>query len=94
MDHAFHVYEGIPGTGWFDVLGVYIFARFNASTRLWYAVYIGETVSFANRLPGHERGEEAVLAGATHVHSRVVREERMRVALQDRLIEYFQPELN
>ncbi|MCY4661156.1 MAG: hypothetical protein OXF93_15320 [Acidobacteria bacterium] len=92
LDLSFGVYDGIPGTAWNDVPGIYIFARLDADG--WRAVYIGETNSLANRLPGHERGLEALLAGATHVHARVERDEPTRVARQDRLIETFQPELN
>lgn len=92
LNLAFEVYEGVPGNHWHDVPGIYIFARLDHDG--WRAIYIGETGSLATRLPGHERGEEALLAGATHVHARVEREAETRVARQNALIANYQPELN
>ena len=92
LNLTFQVYEGVPGTGWNDRPGVYIFARRDPDG--WRAIYIGETESFARRLPGHERSAEAELEGATHVHARVEREEQTRVARQNQLIAKYQPALN
>ena len=80
------------GTRWADRSGVYIFTAVGPLG--WEPYYIGETISFADRLPTHERWAEAVRLGATHVHAAVVTPEATRVGLQDRLIRAYQPPLN
>ncbi len=78
---------------WNEVGGVYIFAGLNAQG-LWRPHYIGKAESFSNRLPGHERWEEAVQLGATHVHAMVVQEEATRAAIERELISAWRPSLN
>jgi hypothetical protein len=89
--HEFQVYE--KNTNWNEVGGVYIFCGIN-SHGLWIPAYIGETESFRSRIPCHDRWEEAVRLGATHVHAKVVEQEATRVAIQDGLIRLYQPPMN
>ena len=89
----FMVYP-IQGTTWNDVPGVYIFAGQRWPGGHWYAIYVGQTDSFADRLPGHEREAEALLMGATAVHARGIQLQVERGTLERQLIEKYQPELN
>jgi hypothetical protein len=59
-------------TRWNDVPGNYIFARWSGGR--WEAVYIGETESFLQRLPNHEKWPCARRNGVTHVHAHVSNE--------------------
>ena len=80
---------------WNDIGGVYIFAYLsNPTDRLWSAVYIGQTKSFATRLPSHTEWEEAQLLGATHVHALSVGPAATRKRIEKELIEAFDPPLN
>ena len=81
-------------TTWNDVAGVYIFAGLDSTGRWWQPKYIGQTVSFADRLPGHERWDEARDRGATHVHAAVVRDGSQRIAAETALIRAYNPPLN
>ena len=58
---------------WSDAGGVYIFTGVNPTTNRWIPYYVGQTGSFRDRIPSHEKWPPAVLLGATHVHARVVR---------------------
>ena len=78
---------------WNNVGGVYIFSKLNQQQH-WVALYVGETDSFASRLPNHERWQEARQLGATHVHARTVDAAGTRAALQEQLIVACQPPLN
>lgn len=93
LDVEFLVYP-IHGATWNHVPGVYIFAGQRWPGGNWYPIYVGKTESFANRLPDHERETEALRMGATAVHARGVQLEADRSALERRLIEAYQPELN
>ena len=75
---------------WNDVPGVYIFAYVTPGNT-WQAVYIGETGSFQTRLPGHERLDEAILAGATNIHAMQLNVSRKDV--EERLIQKYRPVL-
>ena len=88
--YKFIVYS--PNTNWNDVAGVYIFAGLKQGR--WMPLYIGETESFSDRLPNHERWAEAYRAGATHVHAMVVSHEQQRKNIEAELIERYQPSLN
>ena len=59
--------HGLDGD-WNDVGGNYIFAKETSATH-WAAVYIGQTGSFGDRLPNHEKRPCAIRNGATHVHA-------------------------
>jgi hypothetical protein len=58
------------GAAYFDKPGVYIFCKAFADGK-WYAVYVGETDSFKQRLTdnlyGHHRWQCIQAAGATHI---------------------------
>ena len=92
LDHDFDVFHSIDGA-WNSVPGVYLFAGINSAGNL-YPVYVGETESLAERLPNHERWQEAVREGATQIHAKVVRPEQARLDLQKALIRAYSPRLN
>jgi len=56
-------------TNWNDVPGNYIFAKLDGNR--WTAIYIGETESFAKRLPNHEKWPCVRRYGATAIHAHV-----------------------
>jgi predicted GIY-YIG superfamily endonuclease len=58
------------------------------------ALYIGQTDSFRDRIPGHERWDEARRAGATHVHAMVVTNSSERDRIEAELIRHYQPKMN
>jgi len=91
LSNDFHVYG--PGTSWNNVGGIYIFTRLNAQG-LWLPLYVGKTESFADRLPNHERWQEAMRRGATHIHAKAVRQAASRDQLERDLIQAYQPPLN
>jgi hypothetical protein len=65
--------------------------------RLGAPLYVGETHNFRERFPGgrkHERWEEAQNLGATHVLAAVIPQEATRQAIEQDLIQTFQPPLN
>ena len=91
LTYDFEVYD--TNTTWNDVPGLYIFTGLNQDN-LWVPLYVGQAGSFADRLPGHERWEEARQLGATHVHARVERLAANRDTAEALLIEHYQPVLN
>ena len=95
--YKFTAYEP-DQTDWNDVPGIYIFAGTSSDGRWWQAKYIGQTLSFKDRLGpqinNHERWPEAVSHGATHIHARVVQSEKERRTLEYVLIDSFNPPLN
>lgn len=56
---------------WNDVPGNYIFAARLGSG--WKAIYVGETESFVDRLPTHEKWPCVRRNGATHIHAHINR---------------------
>lgn len=91
LDAEFGVYG--PSTRWNEVPGVYIFAGVNQRDE-WYPLYVGQTQSLARRLGNHDKWLEARRLGATHIHARTVRDQRLRLSLERRLVLAFQPSLN
>lgn len=89
---GFAVY-GLDGTKWNPVPGVYIFAA-PAGAGTWRAIYVGETGSFADRLPGHEKQAAAIQLGATSVHARVENSADARASLESFIIRDYSPPLN
>lgn len=81
--YDFGVYN--PNTDWYDKPGIYIFAFLNANNK-WYGLYVGQANSFKDRLAGHERRDEAVRRGATHIHARAVTNPDTREALEEALL--------
>lgn len=78
--------------GWNQVAGLYIFAYQSGNN--WYALYVGQTDDFSSRLTNHERLQEAVNLGATHIHACVVPTQSERDRLEKLLIQNLQPRLN
>ena len=78
---------------WNKVSGLYIFAYLAANGK-WTALYVGQTDDFSSRLPSHERLNEAVRLGATHIHARVVELQSDRDYYEAILIQCLQPEMN
>lgn len=86
-------FEAFPQTGaWRHVAGIYCFAYNAAGT--WRALYVGQTNSFQNRIPSHERWAEARRRGATHVLATVVLKQSDRDILERALIAELDPPLN
>ena len=84
-------------TTWKHEGGVYVFAGLGTNQEgqsVWYGYYVGQTTSFAERLPNHERWDEAAKLGATHVHARIEQDSGQRSLIEHDLIQRFQPTLN
>jgi hypothetical protein len=77
---------------WNPVPGLYIFARLTRDG--WEPLYVGQTDDFSNRIPHHERWEEAARLGAGYVHAVVVRSEATRKLYEKSLIQLLNPPLN
>ena len=92
LEHDFTVYR--HGDDWNEVAGLYIFAAPDLIDGGWLPLYIGQALSFAERLPNHENWPEAAILGATHIHVRVEPDESLRLDLERRLIRAYQPHLN
>lgn len=88
---AFSVYD--RNEGWNRVAGLYLFAWRDSDGR-WYALYVGQTEDFSSRLPSHERLNEAVQRGATHIHALVVPNQDDRDSWEAMLIKQLQPPMN
>ena len=79
-------------TDWNAVAGLYIFSYQQGD--YWNALYVGQAESFQTRLPNHERLDEAVRSGATHIHALVVSKQANRDSWESMLIQNLQPPLN
>jgi predicted GIY-YIG superfamily endonuclease len=77
---------------WEEVAGLYIFCY--KSSDGWYPLYIGQTEDFSVRLPNHERFNEAVNRGATHIHAVIIPDAANRDKWEKSLIQYYQPKMN
>lgn len=91
LGYEFTVYPRF-GTTWNNVGGIYIFTGVVGNQ--WEPYYIGRCESFLNRLPSHDRWDEAARRGATHIHARVVPQEASRATLEEALIRACNPPLN
>lgn len=91
LGHEFRTYP--LDTTWNDVAGVYIFCGINAHG-YWVPIYVGQTDSFKSRFSSHEKWEQAVRLGATHIHAKAVPHQHLRDALEVELIQKLQPKLN
>lgn len=87
---TFHVYNS--NTNWLKAGGLYIFSYLAENG--WFPLYVGQTEDFSNRLPNHERLNEAVQRGATHIHAVQVPQAAKRDELERFLIQHLQPPLN
>lgn len=79
--------------GWHAVPGLYIFA-YILSNGDWKAIYVGKTDDFSSRMPNHDRLNDAIKKGATHIHAKVVMSDYDRSLFERMLIQNLQPELN
>jgi hypothetical protein len=86
----FIVYD--TNTLWNEFAGLYIFAYL--SGEYWHALYVGQTTDFSSRLPSHERWDEAVQKGATHIHALLVPQAANRDKVEKMLIQNLQPPMN
>jgi excinuclease UvrABC nuclease subunit len=91
LNNEFSVHQ--HGDNWSTVAGLYIFAGRNSQGQ-WVPLYIGQAGSLAERIPTHERWQEAAKLGATHVHAKVVPLQATRDSLEKQLIQACQPRLN
>jgi excinuclease UvrABC nuclease subunit len=82
-----------PMASFNNVGGIYIFAGVNQANQ-WVPHYIGQASSLAERLSDRERWPEAQRLGATHIHAKVVQQQRDRDTLEALLIQMYQPSLN
>lgn len=90
--HAYEAY--LMSTNWNDVAGNYAFA-YKKQDGNWHVLYFGQCDSFKNRLPAHERWDEAVRLGATHVLAHVNSGgEAARLAEEKDLIASHSPTMN
>jgi len=77
---------------WRKTSGLYIFSYLSGNK--WHPVYIGQTDDFSTRLPHHDRLDEAVRKGATHIHAAVVPLQSNRNSWESMLIKNLKPILN
>lgn len=89
-DFVVRVYED----DWPETAGIYAFAHRIPEHPGWKLLYVGQTESFDTRLPNHERWQEAVDQGATHVHLLAVEQVYRRVVIERQMIEEYAPLLN
>ena len=82
----------INAVTWNEVPGLYIFTYDNG--QYWKPLYIGQAEDFRKRMASHERFEEAVLNGATHIHAVVVEQSANRDTWEKLLISAHQPPMN
>lgn len=86
----FDVYD--TNTDWNSVAGLYIFSYQTANG--WRALYVGKTENFQSRFSSHERWNEAVRKGATHIHAMIVPLVESRERWEGALIQHLQPPMN
>jgi hypothetical protein len=80
-------------SAWRDAPGNYIFAKQTPAG--WVALYIGQTCSFQDRIPSHERWAIARQHGAAHVHAHINHSgERIRQAEEADLVRLHIPRCN
>jgi len=78
---------------WNKVAGIYIFT-YRASSGTWLPLYVGQTDDFSARLPSHDRLNEAIRLGATHIHACVIPLQKDRDLFEAALVRVLQPQLN
>ena len=95
LDYEFKVYDFnvdwrmIPEVG-----GIYIFVFLQDSPLVWVPLYLGETESFADRIPTHEKLEQLRQLRVSHVHVLEVRNEAERKAIEKDLLQSYSTRLN
>lgn len=78
--------------GWNPVPGLYIFSY--VSEGRWIPLYVGQAENFQTRMPNHDRLDEAVRNGATHIHAKVCSQQAFRDRWEQLLIQHLQPPMN
>ena len=86
----FTVYDS--NQNWNKVAGLYIFSYLAQGQ--WYPLYVGQTDDFSSRFPNHERLNEAIKYGATHIHAIVVPQAAQRNGYEAMLVGHLQPPMN
>lgn len=82
-------------SAWSAKPGIYCFGRPSAGLLQSPSIYyVGQTDSFHNRLPCHERWDEAVRRGATMVAAVIVENALVRDYIEREMIQQLQPVLN
>lgn len=82
----------LQNVDWSDASGLYLFGCVKNST--WKIFYVGQTNNFSNRIPNHDRWNEAKRLGASHVLAVVVDSQTKRDKYEKELIQELQPSLN
>lgn len=78
---------------WNSVPGIYLFSRTAHPSRA-DVLYVGQCSSFRDRIPSHERWDEAARLGALFVSAYVEPLPYMRDRTEKALIEFYRPPLN
>ena len=95
LDYEFRVYDFNVDWGTVpEVGGVYIFAIFEESSWKWFPLYLGETESFAARIPVHEKLGQLRQLRMSHVHVLEVKDEAERKAIEKDLLQSYSTRLN
>jgi hypothetical protein len=79
-------------TNWFEVGGLYIFAKPNGSN--WIVHYVGQTGNFRERFSRHEHWPSAMRLGCDCILAACVPDARLRNKLEAELIAQYSPALN
>lgn len=87
----FHVQQ--KNAPWKDIAGVYAFGT-PVQNGTYHVQYVGQALSFKDRLSNHERWNEAQRLGATHVLAMVVPRQADRDKIEATLINELRPTLN
>lgn len=97
----FDVYDFVPEFPFLVALGkpledvIYIFAKRHEYLDEWEALYIGESDSLRTRLSGHEKLDDAIDLGLTHIHVMYVADTGdVRRQIEQSLIARYRPPLN
>ena len=93
LGHEFTEYW--PSTNWNELPGLYIFVRAGAAGAPDVPLYVGQTESFASRLPSHPLwGHARQRYEANRIDARVVQDEVRRGEVEAYLIHGLQPPMN
>lgn len=75
-----------------SLAGNYMFVKLTNNG--WVPIYVGIADDLSDRIPTHEKKQEAILNGATHVMAHLQSDLNLRKSEEADLIQYFQPVLN
>lgn len=85
-------YESRHSTNWPDLPVVYIFVREHQG--LFNPLYVGQTISFRDRIANHQKWPRAYQMGANQIHLRLESEKYVREMIEKHLIDRLNPALN